>query len=181
MDKHAGEVPIGANGLLMLDYFQGNRAPYSDSLARGTFVGLSLGHEPKHMARSIMESVSFGAAHCLKIMSDFGYKVEKMYASGGFAQSDFLMQMHADVTGIPIYITKESQSAGCLGDAMVAAMGSGLYASLKEAADNMVEIDKVYTPNQENHEEYQFYFEKYMELWPMIKDLVHDLVNHVNK
>lgn len=181
MDKYAAKVPIGANGLLMLDYFQGNRAPYSDSLARGTFVGLSLGHGPDHIARSIMESVSFGVAHCLKIMSDFGYKVEKMYACGGFAQSDFLMQMHADVTGIPIYITKESQSAGCLGDAMVAAMGSGLYVSLKEAADNMVEIDKVYTPNQANHEEYQFYFEKYMELWPMIKDLVHDLVNHVNK
>ncbi|WP_414733666.1 FGGY-family carbohydrate kinase [Acetobacterium carbinolicum] len=181
MDKYAAEIPIGSNGLIMLDYFQGNRAPYSDSLARGMFIGLSLGHEISHIARAIMEGVTFGAAHCIKAMADSGYKVEKIYACGGMAQSDFWMQMHADVIGVPIYITKESQSAGCLGDAMAGAVGSGLYASLEEAADNMVEVDKVYMPNQSNYDVYQFYFEKYMALWPMVSDLVHDVVNHVNK
>lgn len=180
MDAHAANIPIGSEGLIMLDYFQGNRAPYSDSLARGTFIGYSLTHDIRHIARAMMEGVSYGAAHCLKAMAKSGYNVEKIYACGGMAQSDFWMQMHADVTGIPIYITKESQSAGCLGDAMAGAVGTGLYASLEEAADNMVKVDKIYEPNMENHKEYQFYLEKYMDLWPMISDLVHDVVNHVN-
>lgn len=180
-DKHASTISIGSEGLIMLDYFQGNRAPYSDSLARGMFIGLSLIHETKHFARAIMEGVAFGAAHCLMAMDECGYKVEKIYACGGIAESDLWMQIHADVTGIPIYITKESQSAGCLGDAMAGAVGYGLYTSLEEAAKNMVTVEKVYTPNFENHEEYKFFLNKYIALWPTVRDLVHDTVNHVNK
>ncbi|KNZ41928.1 FGGY-family carbohydrate kinase [Acetobacterium bakii] len=180
-DKYAASVPIGCNGLIMLDYFQGNRAPYSDSLARGMFVGLSLSHETKHIARAILEGVAFGAAHCLKAMDECGYKVEKIYACGGMAESDLWLQIHADVTGIPIYITRESQSAGCLGDAMAGAVGYGLYASLEEAAENMVEVVKFYTPDAANHQEYKFFLDKYIALWPSVSDLVHDVVNHVNK
>ena len=144
-------------------------------------MGLSLVHETRHIARAILEGVAYGAAHCIKTMNENGYHVNKIYACGGIAQSDLWMQIHADVIGVPIYITKESQSAGCLGDAMAATVGSGLYADFEEAASNMIEIDKVYEPNEENHREYQFFLDKYIHLWPMIADLVHETVNHVNQ
>lgn len=179
IDKYVKQVPIGSEGLIMLDYFQGNRAPYSDSMARGTFIGLSLMHKTQHIARSIMEGVAFGAAHCIQAMDRSGYHIDKIYACGGMAQSALWMQMHADVIGVPIYVTKESQSAGCLGDCMAGAVGTGLYTDFKDAADHMVQIDKVYQPRIENYRRYQFFFQKYTELWPKIADLEHEIVNYV--
>ena len=53
----------GCDGLVMMDYFQGNRAPYADSKARGMFWGLSIGTTPAHLARAVYEGVAYGANH----------------------------------------------------------------------------------------------------------------------
>ena len=113
-------------------------------------------------------------------MKDAGYDVKEIYACGGLAESDIWMQMHADILGIPMYTTQESQSAGCLGDSMIVAVGCGIYKDLKEAAENMVVINKKYEPNMENHKKYQFFLDSYIETWPLMKDLVHRMVKHVN-
>ena len=176
--EKAKTVPIGCEGLVMMDYFQGNRAPYSDSKARGMFWGLSIGTTTAHIARAVYEGVAYGANHCIISMNKAGYKVNEIYASGGLAQSDFWMQMHADVIGVPMYTTVENQSAGCLGDCIIAAVGVGIYKDFSEAAKNMVRIDKKYTPNPEAHKEYSFYMERYMETSPQMRDIVHKTVDH---
>ncbi|MGB4483137.1 MAG: FGGY family carbohydrate kinase [bacterium] len=181
IDEKAAEIPIGSEGLILLDYFQGNRTPYADSLARGVIWGLSLLHGPAHIARAINEGVAYGAEHCFRAMEKAGYKVESISACGGIVQSPVWMQMHADVSGLPIYTTKETQSAACLGDAIIAAVAAGEYSSIPEAAANMVKMDKVYEPNMENHEKYKFFVDKYIETWPRIRDLVHDTVRHITE
>ena len=107
--------------------------------------------------------------------------MESISACGGIVQSPVWMQMHADVSGLPIYTTKETQSAACLGDAIIAAVAAGEYSSIPEAAANMVKMDKVYEPNMENHEKYKFFVDKYIETWPRIRDLVHDTVRHITE
>ena len=104
-------------------------------------------------------------------MKKAGYDVKEIYACGGLAQSDFWMQMHADIIGVPMYTTIESQSAGCLGDCIIAAVGVGIYPNFWEAADSMIRVDKEYIPNMEAHKEYQFYMERYMETWPQMKEI----------
>ena len=178
--RQAEDIPIGSDGLIMIDYFQGNRAPYSDSDARGMFWGLSLGHTTAHMARAVLEGVAYGACHCIRCMKDAGYDVKEIYACGGLAESDIWMQMHADIIGVPMYTTQESQSAGCLGNSMVVAVGCGIYKDLEEAAENMVVINKKFEPNMENHEKYKYYMESYIETWPLMSDLVHRMVKHIN-
>ncbi len=178
--EKAKEIPIGCEGLMMIDYFQGNRAPYSDSDARGIFWGLSLGSSTAHIARAVYEGVAYGACHCILTMKEAGYNVDEIFACGGLAQSDFWMQMHADIFGIPMYTTKESQSAGCLGDSMFVAVGCGIYKDLQEAAEHMVQIDKKYIPNPENHKKYEFFLNQYIKTWPLMKDLVHESVAYVN-
>ena len=140
--------------------------------------GLSIGTTTAHIARAVYEGVAYGANHCIISMNKAGYKVNEIYASGGLAQSDFWMQMHADVIGVPMYTTVENQSAGCLGDCIIAAVGVGIYKDFSEAAKNMVRIDKKYTPNPEAHKEYSFYMERYMETWPQMRDIVHKTVDH---
>jgi sugar (pentulose or hexulose) kinase len=86
--------------------------------------------------------------------------------------------MHSDIIGVPIYTTIENQSAGCLGDAIIAGVGAGLFKDFGEAADTMVQVDKTYRPNMEKHEEYKFYMERYMETWPAMREIVHKTVDH---
>lgn len=73
------------------------------------------------------------------------------------------MQMHCDVIGVPMCTTVESQSAGCLGDAIIASVGVGHYNDFVQAADNMVRIDEEYIPNKDAHEKYNFYMNRYIE------------------
>lgn len=181
VNEKVAEVPLGSEGLIMLDYFQGNRAPYSDPNARGMFWGLSMVHNTAFMARAIMEGVAYGCTHCLKTMDNAGYKVDRICACGGMAQSDVWMQIHADVSGVEIVTTKETQSAGCLGDAMICAVALGVYKDLEEAAENMVALDKVYAPDPQRHADYQFYLERYIDTWPIMRDLIHKTVDHIRK
>ena len=58
--EKAAAAPLGAGGVVMLDYFQGNRAPYADSSARGMFAGLSIGTDTACIARAIFEGVAYG-------------------------------------------------------------------------------------------------------------------------
>lgn len=176
--EKAKTVEPGAGGVVMMDYFQGNRAPYADSKARGMFWGLSIGTSTEQVARAIYEGVAYGANHCIISMENAGYEIKAIQASGGMAQSDFWMQLHSDVTGKPIYTTVENQGAGTLGSALIAAVGIGLYDDFTHAADNMVRVDKAFYPNQEAHEVYKFYMERYMETWPQMRDTVHKTVEH---
>lgn len=181
LDEKASKVPVGSDGLIMLDYFQGNRVPYADSMARGMFWGLSLVHSTAHMARAIYEGVVYGTAHCLRALAASGYKVDRIYACGGLAQSDLWMQIHADICGVEICTTMDTQNAGCLGDAMIGAVAAGVYKNLKEAADNMITFDKIYKPDAARHKEYQFFLDRYIETWPQMRELVHKTVKHVSK
>ena len=111
-------------------------------------------------------------------MKEAGYDVKEIYAAGGICTSDFWMQMHCDIIGVPMYTTVENQSAGCLGDAIIASVGAGLFKDFEEAADTLVRVDKTFTPNMENHEKYKFYMDLYMKTWPQMREIVHSAVEH---
>ena len=137
LNKASKDLPPGSNGLIINEYFQGNRTPYTDSKARGIIWGLTLAHGPEHMYRAIQESVAYGTAHILRAMTSAGYEVSEMVAAGGATKSRDWIQMHADVTGVPITLT-EVGDAVVLGSCMMAAVGAGLYPDLQEAAKAMV-------------------------------------------
>lgn len=177
LNKASKDLPPGSNGLIINEYFQGNRTPYTDSKARGIIWGLSLGHGPEHLYRAIQESVAYGTAHILRTMTSAGYEVSEMVAAGGATKSRDWIQMHADVTGVPISLT-EVGDAVVLGSCMMAAVGAGLYPDLQEAAKAMVhEIDRL-EPNAEKHEAYQFYVDKYCDTYPALRSMIHEMVDH---
>ena len=53
-------MPAGSDGLWFLPYLTGERSPHPDPLARGAFVGLTVGHERRHLARAVLEGVAYG-------------------------------------------------------------------------------------------------------------------------
>lgn len=177
LNKASKDLPPGSNGLIINEYFQGNRTPYTDSKARGIIWGLTLAHGPEHMYRAIQESVAYGTAHILRAMTSAGYEVSEMVAAGGATKSRDWIQMHADVTGVPITLT-EVGDAVVLGSCMMAAVGAGLYPDLQEAAKAMVhEVDRL-EPDPETHEAYKFYVDKYCDTYPQLQSMIHEMVDH---
>ncbi len=104
LDAQAAAIPPGAEGLVVLDYWQGNRTPLRDPLARGAIWGLSLRHTLPHVYRAVLEGTAMGSRHIIEDLAEAGFTVEGIYACGGGARSDLWLQIHADVTGIPLYL-----------------------------------------------------------------------------
>jgi sugar (pentulose or hexulose) kinase len=171
------EVPIGSDGLIVLDYFQGNRSPHTDPLARGVMWGLSLSHTEGHVFRAIIEGICFGTESIFRAMRGHDFEPRINVVSGGPAKSDLWMQMHADVSNVPIGFTRESEGP-VLGSAMLAAVGAGIYPDIQTASDNMVHTERTIEPNPESHEAYQFYLDRYIETYPAMKELMHKTTRH---
>ena len=177
LNAKSKDIPIGSDGLIINEYFQGNRTPYTDSKARGIIWGLSLMHTPAHMYHAIQESVCYGTAHNLRAMQSAGFEVSEIVACGGSTKSRDWMKMHSDVTGVPITLT-EVGDAVVLGSCMLAAVGAGLYPDIQEAARNMVHTLDQLEPDQARHEEYSYYVDKYCDTYPQLQEMTHDLVDH---
>jgi FGGY-family pentulose kinase len=178
LGEMARDVPIGSDGLVVLDYFQGNRAPHSDPLTRGMIWGLSLSHGPGHVFRAILEGICYGTEHIFRTLRQQGYEPTLIAVSGGATRSDLWMQMHADVSNVPISLTSVGEGP-VLGSAMLAAVGAGVYPDIQTAAANMVHTKHTIEPDPAAHAEYEFYVDKYIRTYPQMKDLMHETVRHV--
>ena len=172
------QVPVGSDGLVVLDHFQGNRSPYTDSRARGVITGLTLAHGPGHLFRAVVEGICYGTEHIFRTFRDHGYTPTEILVSGGPAKSELWMQLHADISNVPITLTKVTEGP-VLGSAILAAAGAGVYPSVVDAARAMVSVERTIEPDPDRHEQYRFYVDRYVETYPLLKDVIHRTVEHV--
>ena len=180
LNELADNVPPGSEGLIVLDYWQGNRTPYVDPEARGVIRGLSLKHTTGHLFRAIMEGIAYGTEHILRTFQDNGYVVEEMVAAGGPTQSALWMQIHADVSNLPITLPEVPDGAA-LGSAILGAVTAGLFPDIQSAAKQMVHTHSRIEPNPATHELYRFYVDQYINTYPPLQPLVHETVRHVSQ
>jgi xylulokinase len=124
LDRLAAAVPPGAEGLVLLPYFLGEKTPLHDPSARGTLVGLGLHHGIAHIWRAALEGIVFGFRHHLEVFEELALSVRHVVASDGGAASRVWMQIAADVLGQPIHLL-QGHPGSCLGAAYVAGVGIG--------------------------------------------------------
>lgn len=144
----AGTVNPGAEGLLFHPYLTGERAPLWDANARGSFFGLSIHHEKRHLIRAVLEGIVFNLYTVLLAVEELTGEPVRIQASGGFARSEIWRQLLADVFGRPVVIPVSFESS-CLGAAVL-----GMYA-VKEIADfsavsNMIGAAHIHAPQEES-------------------------------
>lgn len=178
LNMRSRNIPVGSDGLVINEYLQGNRTPYTDSRARGIVSGLTLGHTIEHIYHAMQEAVCYGVELNLRSMRESGYEVTTLVAAGGALKGRAWMQMHADVTGVPITLTQVGDDAVALGSCMVAATGAGIHASLPEAAEHMVHQRGVIEPRADVHEEYRFWVDRYAAQVPAIQEVQHRVAEH---
>lgn len=172
MSDLASLVPAGSEGLIFLPFLCGERSPYMDARAKGIFFGLSLIHQREHMIRACMESVIYSFLDCMKVFEELGIPMEeKIIASGGGARSSLWLQMQADILQKEIYTTQGREEA-CVGAAIAAGVGCGIYRSLEEGCRTVVKMnDRVYEPSREYYDVYMKNFEMYREVYRQNKEL----------
>lgn len=170
LNAGASAIPPGAEGLLVLDHFQGNRTPYTDALSRGAITGLTLKHTPAHVFRAIIEGICLGTR---LITDSFGeaFTPRRIVLAGGASNSPLWLQIHADTIGAPIELT-EVADAPALGCAILAAHGAGKYPSIEEGCAAMVRSKAVIEPNAANTRFYETeMLPRYAKLYSALKGL----------
>ena len=144
LDAMAAETPPGADGLVLLPYFLGEKTPLHDPHARGTLVGMGLHHGLGHVWRAALEGVVYGFRHHLAVFDEMGVSVKRVVSSNGGSESAVWLQIAADCLGHEItHIARHPGS--CLGAAYVAGVGAGVFDGYADVA-NYVEPGRTYNP-----------------------------------
>jgi xylulokinase len=170
INEEAERISAGSEGLIFLPYMAGERSPIWDVYAKGVFLGLSFEKTRAHMVRAIMEGCAYALHHNLQTAEMKGISVSELRSMGGAANSLVWTQIKADVTGKVIKIPS-SDTATTLGAAILAGVGIGMYRDFEEAVNQTIHIQRIHEPNRTLYEEYQRYYEIYLESYRRLKDI----------
>lgn len=164
MAMEAARIQPGCEGLVMLPHLQGAMAPEANPKASGVFYGFTLRHGRGHFTRAIMEGVAFIVRRNIEVIEGLGVSVDEIRALGGGARSRIWKQMEADIVGRPV-LTTTNEEAATLGAAILAGKAIGLYSSVEEAAEKMIQVKERFEPNPANREIYDAAFGTYVKLY----------------
>ena len=140
----AASVP-DSGGVTVVPALTGLGAPHWDALARGTILGLSRGSTAAHIARATLEAIAFQTRDVTSAMSaDSGIALTSLRVDGGAARNDLLLQIQADVLGVPV-VRPANVETTAVGAAFLAGLGLGLWPSQSSLAEHWA-IDRVFEP-----------------------------------
>lgn len=134
-----------AGGVVFVPALTGLGAPEWDAEARGTIIGITRGTEKGHIARATLDALAAQVASLTDLMQvDSGLPLAELRVDGGAARNDLLMQIQADLTGVPVARSSQLETTA-YGAAMLAAVGAGLLPSLDKVAERW-SADRVFEP-----------------------------------
>lgn len=168
--SEAARTPAGADGLLVLPYFAGERTPIFDADARGVIAGLTLRHGRGHLFRAVYEGIAFGIRQILELLDSDPNPVRRLVAVGGGTQGGLWTQVVSDVTGRSQEVPEQTIGAS-YGDALMAAIGSGLT----PADTDWTRPGEIVEPDPGVRPLYDELYTQYVDLYPATRPLVHHL------
>ncbi len=165
----AAGSPPGANGLIMLPYFSGERTPIHDPNAKGVLFGLHLGHERGDIYRAMLEGIALGTGHVIETYRETGNPPARLYAVGGGTKNEVWLQATSDVTGIAQIVRKRTIGAA-YGDAFLAAVATG--AAKPDDIEDWNPVDRVVEPIEANAAVYRDRYQTFRDLYEQTKSLM---------
>ncbi|MEI8200876.1 MAG: FGGY-family carbohydrate kinase [Eubacteriales bacterium] len=172
MMDEADAAGIGANGLRVLDYFQGNRTPYKNPDAKGVIYGLTLQHTRGHIYRALLESVACGARLIVDNFENNGIPIDRITVCGGVTRDPLWLQIIADVTGKNLIINDNTHAGGVMGCALIGAVGEGIYSGFTEAAASMTHVKRTILSDTNRHTLYEPVYRDYIQLYELLKPML---------
>jgi L-ribulokinase len=167
LEDKASQLKPGESGLVALDWWNGNRSVLVDVDLTGLMLGMTLATKPEEMYRALIEATAYGTRLIVETFRENGVAVNEIVATGGLPdRNKLLMQIYADVVGVPLRIP-ETHQAGGLGSAMHGAVAAGAaaggYDSIVDAAEKMARLrDESYEPIPEHKAVYDKLYAEYL-------------------
>jgi len=168
LTAEAAQAPAGCEGLIYLPYLSGERTPYPDPNARGTFFGLTVRHNKRHMVRSVLEGVAYSLRDSIELFRQMNVPIQQVRATGGGARSRVWRQILADVFGAEL-VTVNITDGSAYGAALLAGVGARVYASVPEACAQTIKIVDKVEPIAANAVKYDAYYGVYRSLYGALK------------
>jgi len=165
LNAAASKLKPGENGLLALDWNNGNRNVLTDVRLSGLLLGQTIHTSAPEIYRALVEATAFGALMIVNRVREYGVPVDEVINCGGLAvKNPFLMQVYADILGMPMAVAASGQ-ASALGAALFGAVAAGAFANIESAQAKACRVlERVYRPIPSNVTVYRELFALYRQL-----------------
>ena len=171
--KEAAETKPGAEGVIVLPYFSGERTPVMDPRAKGMIFGLSLTHSRGHIFRAILEGMGHGVKQHVDLFTSIGARPKTIKSVGGGTKNSIWLQAISDISGVPQEVAPLTFGAS-YGDALLAGVAVGLVSSPEEIRTWQGKARTI-NPDEKLAETYRPLSEIYTSLYDATKNEMHKL------
>lgn len=168
-EEQANIQKLGENNVYFLPYLMGERSPHNNPFARAMFVGMSLDTNREDMVQAVLEGVAFGLRDSFEIAKELGIKVNRTKICGGGSKSLLWCKIIANVMNVTVEIPDQDEGPA-LGAAILAAVGSGVFADLESAVSRIVRVKDSIEPEEILVKKYEKAYWNFRKLYPAIKD-----------
>ena len=165
LSEESAQSPVGAHGLVALDWMGGNRSILVDHTLSGLVLGVTLATRPPEIYRALLESTAFGTRVIIENFERSGIPVTDLVVAGGLLKNPVLMQIYADVCRRPLSVI-DSDQGPALGSAIHAAVAAGVHADVEVASQRMGRLrEAAYTPDPTRAAAYDELYAEYVGLY----------------
>jgi xylulokinase len=171
LNDAAAAVPAGSDGVIWVPALAGAMAPEWNADARAAWFGLTASHRRAHLIRAMIEGNAFALRDVLEAMGSAGIEPTELVCVGGGARAELLLQIRADVAGLPVTRPDDVETTA-RGAAMLAAVGAGMHPDARAAAVAMRGPRQAWTqPDTERRGIYAAVHERYRSLYAALRPL----------
>jgi xylulokinase len=161
------DAPADPTRLLVLPHFAGSGTPTLNTSSKGAILGLTFGDTTASIAKAILEGLTFELRINLDLLRDAGINISELHAVGGGARSNLWLQLKANIGQIPLRVPHVIEAA-CLGAALLAGVGAGIYPDVASAAAQTVHITHQIKLQPALVEAYNRRYALYRQLYPLV-------------
>jgi xylulokinase len=164
-----GKTLAGPSSALFLPYLSGERTPVADAQIRGLVMGLGHETDAKALTHAVLDGVAFAFRDSLEALKAAGTTVERVTAVGGGSRSELWLKIIATALGLPVDVPTAGDFGGAFGAArlgLIAATGAN-FAKVCTPP----KIAKTVTPEAKAREAYEIAYDRYVEIYPAIKEI----------
>lgn len=161
---------LGRNRVFFLPYLMGERSPINDVNARACFIGMSMDTTRAELVQAVLEGVAFAIRDSFEVAKSLGLAIPHSMLCGGGAKSPLWRSILANVLSIRLDIPQTEQGPG-YGGAMLAMVGCGVFPSVRDAADALVELASSTEPDAELSARYEERYAQFKKIYPALKEL----------
>jgi len=170
----AAEIAPEKSGLMVLDYWMGNRTPYRDADLRGAILGLSLGHGRLEIYRAAVDAVALGTVNVLRALERSGVAIDHVVMAGGICNNPLWLQATIDALGRPVELVRDG-NLSTRGAAVSAAHALGLYKDLGAASRSLAAKGTLLEPDRRRAVWYDAALSQYDDLTRTLAPTLHHL------